>query len=143
MNTIAVILYNDSRPIDHNLLKKMLNKAINRGPDKTSVWVENNIGLASGLLITTPESENENQPLVSLCSNYVITADARLDNRDELLNYLCLNTKPEYQITDTELILNSYIKLEEYCLDRFRGDFAFVIWDKNKKNSFVLGIILE
>lgn len=127
MSAIAGIFYTDSRSINRKIIQDMLDRSINRGPDRSSFWVENKIGLGNGLLITTPESENENQPLVSSCSNYVITADARLDNRAELLNYLGLNTEPEYQITDSEIILNTYIKLQEKCLDRFSGDFAFVI----------------
>jgi len=136
MSTIAGIFYTDSRSINRKIILEMLDRSINRGPDRSSIWVEDEIGLGNGLLITTPESENENQPLVSLCSNYVITADARLDNRAELLNYLGLNTKPEYQITDTELILNTYVKLREKCIEKLVGDFSFAIWDKKDNKLF-------
>ena len=102
MSAIAGIFNTNSGNINRKIIQGMLDKSITRGPDRSSIWVEDEIGLGNGLLITTPEPENENQPLVSLCSNYVITADARLDNRAELLNYLGLNTKPEYQITDSE-----------------------------------------
>lgn len=46
------------------------------------------------MLHTTPESLHERLPLTSRCGNYTITADARIDNRDELIPLLGLNDRP-------------------------------------------------
>ena len=57
----------------------------------------------------------------------VITADARIDNRDELLDEF--NIHISTKISDSELILESYIKWGENCPDKLLGDFVFAIWD--------------
>lgn len=39
--------------------------------------------------------------------------------------------------SDTEVILKSYAEYGEKCVDHLDGQFAFAIWDKNKKQLFI------
>jgi asparagine synthase (glutamine-hydrolysing) len=82
----------------------------------------------------SPESLTENQPIVF--QDYVITADARLDNRDELCNKLDVSSAAQFTISDEKLILQAYQKwgLDTPC--HLLGDFAFALWDSKEKYLF-------
>lgn len=66
-------------------------------------------------------------------SGCLIAADARLDYRRDLA--LALSIDP-VTASDADLILASYLRWGESCLDRFRGDFAFAIWDARSRSLF-------
>jgi len=107
-----------------------------RGPDGAELWTEGAVGLGHRLLWTTPESLHERLPMVSASGNIILTADARIDNRDQVITGLGLGDRaPEY-ITDSDLILAAYEKWDERCPERLLGDFAFVIWDRCKQMLF-------
>ena len=48
------------------------------GPDRAGAWSEEGVALGHRLLVTTPESEKETQPVVSADGAAILTADARL-----------------------------------------------------------------
>ena len=64
----------------------------------------------------------------------VITADARIDNRDDLCEELGI--RDEEDVSDSYFILKAYAKWGEDCPDKLLGDFAFVIWDKKEEKLF-------
>ncbi|WP_243664329.1 asparagine synthase-related protein [Rhodothermus marinus] len=92
--------------------------------------------LAHWMLHTTPESLHEQQPLVAPEGDLVLVADARIDNRDELLAALGLRSMAERPVTDAALILAAYRRWEADCPDRLIGDFAFAIWDRRHRRLF-------
>lgn len=106
-----------------------------RGPDAKGTWVDRNVGLGHRMLWTTPESLHEHLPLNEKSSGLTITADARIDNREELYALLEIG-KPLAEISDSELILAAYEKWGERCAERLTGDFVFVIWDFRKHALF-------
>jgi asparagine synthase (glutamine-hydrolysing) len=67
-------------------------------------------------------------------SGLILAADARLDNRKELLDALAedLPGTPE----DADLILAAYLRWGEGCPERLLGDFAFVVWDPRNRRLF-------
>ncbi|MCI0530308.1 MAG: lasso peptide isopeptide bond-forming cyclase, partial [Nitrospira sp.] len=107
-----------------------------RGPDGQGIWQEGSVGLGHGMLHTTPESLKEKLPLTNCTGELVITADARIDNRDELIETLNLSDRPHHQIVDSQLILTAYERWGESCPQKLIGDFAFVIWDGQKQQLF-------
>jgi asparagine synthase (glutamine-hydrolysing) len=98
-----------------------------RGPDGMHALAWPAAVLGHARLALTAEDEAEQQPLVSAQSGCAVVADARLDNRDELLAQLpaCPRTA-----SDAELILRAYERWGLEAPERFLGDFAFVIWDE-------------
>jgi asparagine synthase (glutamine-hydrolysing) len=63
----------------------------------------------------------EKQPLVNQRGNLVITADCRIDNRDELISALQYDKYPAEKITDAQLILGAYEKWGEACPEYLLG----------------------
>jgi asparagine synthase (glutamine-hydrolysing) len=58
----------------------------------------------------------------------VLAADARLDNRRELLHALRGELRSE-DPTDADLILAAYLRWGDRCPEHLLGDFAFVVWE--------------
>ena len=79
----------DGRPAEAIELEGMVGLLAHRGPHRRAVWCEGPVGLGHGLLHTTPESLTEQLPFQQ--DGLVITADARIDNRAELIRSLRLN----------------------------------------------------
>ncbi|MGB3757356.1 MAG: lasso peptide isopeptide bond-forming cyclase [Rivularia sp. (in: cyanobacteria)] len=136
MSGIVGIHYLDERPVDRENLTKMVDILAHRGPDGADIWVDGCVGFGHRMLWTTPESLIEKLPLENQRGDLVITADARIDNRDELIAALQINNRPSDKVVDSELILAAYEKWGEDCPKHLLGDFAFAIWDKRKQVLF-------
>ena len=105
-----------------------------RGPDGINNWVENNVGFAHLALFTTPESTRETQPLANHRRGLILVADARVDNRTELISTLTIEGYIEVEDpTDADLILAAYERWGEACPEHIIGEFAFMIWDARKR----------
>ena len=135
MSGIVGIYYYKKQSVESSKLQKMLDILAHRGFDGVNVWHQNNVGLGHRMLCTTPESLIETLPTTNKAGDLTITADARIDNRDELIDILNLQTPPE-TITDSQLILTAYEKWGEACPQKLLGDFAFAIWDASNQRLF-------
>ncbi len=136
MSAIFGLIHFDGRPIDAEALRPALDVLAHRGPDGQGRWQEGSVLLAHWMLHTTPESLHEQQPLVAPEGDLVLVADARIDNRDELLAALGLRSTAERPVTDAELILAAYRRWGADCPDRLIGDFAFAVWDRQHRRLF-------
>ena len=136
MSAIVGIFDRKGAPVERALVRSLTHFLAYCGPDSRDVWCDGSIGFGHAMLRTTRESLAEQQP-ASLEGRLWITADARLDCRDELRveiekagrNCNCLST-------DSDLILQAYATWGSECVHRLRGDFAFAIWDSHRKTLF-------
>ena len=136
MSAIFGIYYLSGKPVAHADLERMMGTLAHRGTDGTGIWNKGPVGLGHRMFWTTPESLEEHLPLKNKTGHLVITADARIDNRDELIAKLRLTDRPASQISDSELILAAYEAWGEECAEKLIGDFVFVIWDARKNSIF-------
>ncbi|MDH2658286.1 asparagine synthase-related protein [Methanobacterium formicicum] len=134
MSAITAIFYRTGKNIEPEIIDQMTTKLSHRGPDDSGVWCEGPMGLGHQMLWTTPESVNEKLPFFEEDTGLVITADARIDNRNELSKLL--GVEDHDNIPDTYFILRAYEKWKEKCPEYLLGDFAFVIWDPNDETLF-------
>lgn len=89
------------------------------------------------MLHSTPESLYEQLPIAHPQNpDLVITADARIDNRQELLAALNLPPAEGRTMPDSILILLAYEKWGRDCLIRLIGAFAFALWDRKQQILF-------
>jgi asparagine synthase (glutamine-hydrolysing) len=130
MSAIAGIRRADGLVVQAAVLYHMLQTMVHRAPDGTSVWHEGPVALGHGLLRTLCDTDGDTQPLVD--GALVITADVRLDNRDELLEVLQLHKGTD----DAALILGAYRRWGYGCPERLLGDFAFGLWDSRSATLF-------
>lgn len=136
MSGVFGVVRFDGRSVQKKEMQTMLKAMQNRSNDAEGIWIDSGIGFGHTMLWTTPESLYENQPQVSKDGNVVLTADARIDNRDELIEQLQINQQDFSVIIDADLILWSYEKWGENCPEYLLGDFAIAIWDKQLEKLF-------
>jgi len=134
MSGICGIVRFDGKEVLKEDIQKMLDAMQNRGKDEENIVIKNNVGFGHKQLWTTQESTFEFQPLI--LDNLIITADARMDNRDKLFEQLGIDQNTSDNVTDIDLILWSYQKWGEECSKYFIGDFAFSIWDTERQQLF-------
>jgi asparagine synthase (glutamine-hydrolysing) len=135
LSGIVGMFHRDGAPVDLPLLRTLTEFMSYRGPDAAVVWQDGAVGLGHALLQTTWESRNDKQT-ASLEGRLWLTADARLDERAELVAQLCGFGREIDSVPDSELILRSYDQWGENCVDHLRGDFAFAIWDSRAEKLF-------
>lgn len=136
MSGVAGIYHLDSRPVAASRIRRMLGRMSHRGPDGRDVWTGGPVGLGHCMLRTTPESFYEELPYLHSEAKCVITADARIDNRGDLLSALRLRSRKNEVIPDSHLILHAYEKWGEGCVEHLIGAFAFAIWDERQQKLF-------
>ena len=136
MSGLIGVFERQNTGLDPTVLSRMTAVMSHRGPDGMRHWQEGRVGLGHCMLHSTPESLHETLPLSDKHSGLAITADARIDNRQELISALRLKRRHPSTITDSELILGAYQKWAEQCVDHLIGDFAFLIWDAHKQQLF-------
>ncbi|HMK34283.1 MAG TPA: lasso peptide isopeptide bond-forming cyclase [Desulfomonilaceae bacterium] len=128
MSGIVGIYFRDGRPGDTSSVQTMLAVLKHRGPDRHSTWTSGSTGLGHLMLFTTPESLHEELPFCS--HGLAITADARVDNRKDLVSALRLEPCSDNRNTDSRLILAAYEKWGERCSEKIIGDFVFCVRDE-------------
>ena len=134
MSAIAGIYHLDQQEVVPGQISQMVEMLAHRGPDGQGTWCDRSVGLGHRMLRSTPESLLEQLPFVQ--DNLAITADARIDNRSELIPQLDLGDRSPETITDSEVVLTAYKKWGENCLKELIGDFSFAIWDEGKQQLF-------
>ncbi len=136
MSGTVGIFGRNAAPVDRALLQALAQFLAYRGPDGCEVWSEGSVGFGHALLRTTFESESERQP-ANLDGELWITADARIDCRDDLAAKLpSAAEKLHRNAPACELILRSYAAWGEECVQHLRGDFSFAIWDRRNQKLF-------
>lgn len=128
------IFSRNGKTIDTKIVNEMLEAISYWDPDERRVLIYDSVAFGHATLWNTPESKYEHLPLQK--NKYILTMDARIDNREELLNELELPTKPIEEIGDSEFIIAAYKKWGEDCPKHLLGDFAFIIWDEEKQQLF-------
>lgn len=125
MSGIVAVIHWDGRPVQPGVVQAMASRSGFRGPPAIRVHLPGDAAFAHLALNTTPESVDEGQPVADGDSGLVITADARIDNREALIASLAAGRGA----SDADLILRAYGRWGTDCAAHLEGDFAFVIWD--------------
>ncbi|EIT86519.1 asparagine synthase [Fictibacillus macauensis ZFHKF-1] len=136
MSAIAGMLRLDGAPI-HIEYGQRLMKSLQRYPaDHVQSKQSENWFFGCHLQWLTEEAVGEELPYWERERNVVITADAIIDNRDELFASLQVPIQEQRHMTDSQLILSAYKKWGEDCPNYLVGDFAFMIWDEREQQLF-------
>ena len=127
--------YVSNKKYNKNIIKEM-NKAIeHRGPDDEDYYVDSNISMAFRRL-SIIDLKNGKQPMTNEDNSMVITFNGEIYNFQELKEDLVKKGHIFKNNSDTEVIIHGYEEYKEEIVKKLRGMFAFVIWDKNKKELF-------
>ncbi len=107
------------------------------GKDGSGSWNDGSVGLGHLMLYNTPQSPHETLPLRSEADKFVITSNARLDNREDLFQALGIASSVQNSIPDSVLIVKAYQKWGADCTQHLLGDWCFALWDTQKQTLFL------
>lgn len=122
---------------DISLMVRSRDAMSHRGPDDCGIYFEpaEGIALAHRRLSIIDLSAEGHQPFVSYDERYILTFNGEIYNylelKEELKDFYPFRTK-----SDTEVLIASYAKWGEDCVNHFNGMFAFALWDKKEKKLF-------
>lgn len=129
MSAICGVFERGGAPADRGAAEVMLAAMAHRAPDGCGTWRGGPVALGLGLLRNAPEPT---APEVIGDDALRITADVRLDNRDELIPILGL----QQDAPDIAVVLAAYGRWGEDCPAHLLGDFAFAVWDVGRQTMF-------
>ncbi|OIK09387.1 asparagine synthetase B [Bacillus sp. MUM 116] len=133
MSAIAGIFHLNDEPINLEHGRRMMKELEKYPADDVQTWHSDKVFLGCHAQWITPESIGEKLPYYDEERKLAITADAIIDNREELFEKLQIKKSKQRTITDSELILLSYDKWGEDSPKYLIGDFAFMIWDERER----------
>jgi asparagine synthase (glutamine-hydrolysing) len=125
-----------SREIDRTLLAAMNNSQAHRGPDGEGYHVDGGLGLAHRRLSIIDIATGQ-QPLYNEDRSVVVVFNGEIYNYQELIPQLEQLGHVFHTKSDTEVIVHAWEAWGEECVQRFRGMFAFALYDRNRRTLFL------
>jgi asparagine synthase (glutamine-hydrolysing) len=124
------------REIDRGLLERMNASLFHRGPDAGGLHLEPGLGLAHRRLSIIDLSTGQ-QPLYNEDGSVAVVFNGEIYNFRELTKELTACGHAFRTHSDTEAIVHGWEQWGEACVTRFRGMFAFALWDRNRETLFL------
>ena len=112
----------------YQLINKMNDSIVHRGPDDEGVYVDNNAGLGMRRL-SIIDLATGSQPIFNEDKSLVIVLNGEIYNYLELKKVLVAKGHHFYTESDTEVALHSYEEYGVDCFKRFDGMFALAIYN--------------
>ena len=136
MSAIAGIWRTDGRPAVADL-ERALAALRPYGPDDSATWVKQDVGVGRRLMRLDPAELSDGQPLVGGGGRFLLVADLRLDNRQELAEALGLRARDLAVTADARLALGAFERWGEDCSQFLCGDYALAVWDQDRQHWFL------
>ncbi|HNC51664.1 MAG TPA: amidotransferase 1, exosortase A system-associated [Accumulibacter sp.] len=124
------------RDVDRAVLTRMNEAQHHRGPDEGGLHVEPGIGLGHRRLSIIDLSTGQ-QPLYNEDQSVCVVFNGEIYNYQELIPELAALGHVFHTRSDTEVIVHAWEAWGEDCVRRFRGMFAFALWDRNAQTLFL------
>jgi asparagine synthase (glutamine-hydrolysing) len=126
----------EQRDISRYTLARMNESQFHRGPDEGGIHIEAGLGLGHRRLSIIDLSSGQ-QPMVSRDRNVVVTFNGEIYNFMDVRRELEALGYMFQTHCDTEVIVYGWQAWGEACVERFRGMFAFAVWDRNRQTLFL------
>jgi asparagine synthase (glutamine-hydrolysing) len=124
------------REIDRQMLARMNETQHHRGPVEGGLHTEPGLGFGHRRLSIIDLSTGQ-QPLFNEDHSVVVVFNGEIYNFQDLMEELLALGHNFRTRCDTEVIVHAWEQWGEACVQRFRGMFAFALWDRNKKRMFL------
>ena len=122
--------------VDRAALQRMNDSQWHRGPDEGSLHVEPGVGLGHRRLSIIDVATGQ-QPLFNEDGSVVVVFNGEIYNYQSLIPELQALGHDFHTRSDTEVIVHAWESWGKDCVKRFRGMFAFALWDRNKQTFFM------
>ena len=133
----GIFSFNEHHVIDEQLLKSMNNVQAHRGPNDQGYYIGNGIGLGHRRL-SIIDLAGGHQPIYNEDNTVSVVFNGEIFNHHEIEKELKDKGHVFKTTSDTETIVHAWEEWGVECVHHFRGMFAFILWDDNKKELFVV-----
>ncbi len=125
---------------DESLLDRMNSAIAHRGPDDagTRYFPDARVGLAHRRLSIIDLSERGHQPMTDVTGTATIVFNGKIYNYRELRRELVRDGFRFESDSDTEVLLNLYLRDGEEMMSRLNGIFAFAIYDHRSSTLLIV-----
>ena len=124
------------RAVSERLLQRMGEVQHHRGPDGSGRHIEPGLGLGHQRLAIIDLTSGQ-QPLANEDGSVIVVFNGEIYNFRSLCRELTLLGHRFRTVSDTEVIVHAWEQWGEECVQRFRGMFAFALWDRNRETLFL------
>jgi asparagine synthase (glutamine-hydrolysing) len=124
------------REVSRALLSRMNETQLHRGPDAGGLHFEPGVGLGHRRLSIIDLATGQ-QPLFNEDGSVVVVFNGEIYNYQALIPELTALGHVFRTKSDTEVIVHAWEAWGEACVERFRGMFAFALWDRNRETLFL------
>ncbi|NTV11350.1 MAG: amidotransferase 1, exosortase A system-associated, partial [Zoogloea sp.] len=124
------------REIDRSQLVRMNESQHHRGPDEGGLHLEPGIGLGHRRLSIIDLGTGQ-QPLANEDASVWVVFNGEIYNYAALVPELAGLGHVFRTRSDTEVIVHAWEEWGERCVERFRGMFAFALWDRRRQTLFL------
>jgi asparagine synthase (glutamine-hydrolysing) len=118
----------DSEPVSTELLEAMTHAVSHRGPDAAGYYVGEGVGLGHRRLSIIDLATGD-QPLANEDETVWVVFNGEIYNFADVRAQLEAAGHRFRTRSDTEVIVHGYEQWGAGCVERFRGMFAFAVWD--------------
>ena len=125
-----------SRGVDAELVERMTDTLVHRGPDGAGIFVEEGVGLGHRRLSIVDVAHGQ-QPMASDDGRYTIVYNGEVFNHPTLSAELQARGACYHTHCDTETVLKVFEREGARTPESLRGMFAFAIWDRTTRELFV------
>ncbi|MBQ7989444.1 MAG: asparagine synthase (glutamine-hydrolyzing), partial [Oscillospiraceae bacterium] len=118
------------------ILTGMMDRIVHRGPDSEGRYIDDDIAMGFRRLSIIDITESGDQPIFNEDKSLVLMFNGEIYNYRDIRADLEKAGHIFSTNTDSEVLIHGY---EEYGTDicgKLRGMFAFIIWDKDKRQLF-------
>lgn len=122
--------------ISRAVLQRMNDSQLHRGPDEGSLHIEPGVGLGHRRLSIIDIATGQ-QPLFNEDGSVVVIFNGEIYNYQQLIPELQALGHVFHTKSDTEVIVHAWESWGPNCVKRFRGMFAFALWDRNQQTFFL------
>jgi asparagine synthase (glutamine-hydrolysing) len=118
--------------IDAEVIHRMCQAIVHRGPDDEGLFVEGGTGLGMRRL-SIIDLAGGHQPVFNEDRSVWIVFNGEIYNFPELRKELVAHGHSFYTNCDTEVIVHLYEEMGAECVQKLRGMFAFALYDERKR----------
>lgn len=129
MSAIAGSWSFSGEPRSAELCDRLLDGLSSYGPHRRDALAQGDYAAGRCLYRLLQEDDFDRQPVTSDDGRFLLVADLRIDNRDELVAGLSLGSVAGSRLSDSDLLFRGCLAWGRGILDRMIGDFAFALWD--------------
>jgi asparagine synthase (glutamine-hydrolysing) len=124
------------RDINRAVLHRMNEAQHHRGPDEGDLHLEPGVGLGHRRLSIIDVASGQ-QPLANEDGSVIVVFNGEIYNFQTLIPELTALGHTFRTRSDTEVIVHAWEQWGEACVERFRGMFAFALYDRNQGTLFL------